>query len=90
MTTKQEGKTKQDGKTKMSVQKLERVLWRLRKTKPESNKFTNHALRQAIMFECGTDPQTYRNNRKALGMLGWISSQGTKYVILTNNDITGD
>ena len=71
----------------MSVQKLERVLWRLRKKHPNQNRFTNYELRRAIMFECGTDPQTYKNNRKALLLLGWMKTHYKQYVELTNNDL---
>lgn len=71
----------------MSVEKLERVLWRLRKNNPNTNKITNHELRRAIMHECGTDPSTYTKNRKALAYLGWIKARKSM-IILTNKDLT--
>ena len=74
----------------MSIQKLERVMWRLRKRHPGRSKVTNLQLRRAIMYDCGTDPLTYRNNRKALMVLGWIKKHKTKQVILTNKDLSGD
>ena len=74
----------------MTVEKLERVLWRLRKRKPGVNRFTNHELRRAIMYECGTDPHTYKYNRKALRDLGWIRNHGKKWIHLTGADLTGD
>ena len=73
----------------MSVEKLERVLWRVRKRNPNKTQITNHELKRAIMYECGTDPKTYTNNRKALIVLGWLRSRGN-YVELTDNDLTGD
>lgn len=74
----------------MSIERLERVMWRVRKKNPGQNKVSNLALKRAIMIECGTDPTTYRNNRKALKDLGWIKIHGRKCVELTNVDITGD
>ena len=72
----------------VSVDRLERALWRLRKLKRET--VTNHELRRAIMLECGTDPKTHRNNRKALLDLGWVTPKGKSKVCLTGNDLTGD
>ena len=74
----------------MTINNLERVLWRLRKKKPISDKFSNMELRRAIMYECGTDPRTVWANRKALKDLGWIKARGSKYIKLTNADVTGD
>ena len=74
----------------MSVQKLERVLWRLRKRNPDEKRPLWIELKRAIMYECGTDPETYRNNRKALVALGWIKSHGGKRLELTDKDLTGD
>ena len=59
----------------MSINKLERVMWRLRmlcKKEGESDNPRWLDLKRAIMYECGTDPSTYRKNRKALLELGWI------------------
>jgi len=42
------------------------------------------------MYECGTDPRTVANNRRALKHLGWIKAKGRRYISLTNYDITGD
>jgi hypothetical protein len=74
----------------MSVEKLERVLWRLRSSKPDQVTFTNKELRKAIMYECGTDPITYTKNRTALKHLGWIRARNNKYIRLTNADLTGE
>jgi hypothetical protein len=74
----------------MSVERLERVLWRVRKNAKGKIKLHNNALERAIMMECGTDPQTIRNNRKALKRLNWISTIGKTQFRLTDKDITGD
>ena len=71
----------------MSVQKLERVLWRLRKRNPNDDTPTWLELKRAIMYECGTDPATYRNNRNALKRLGWIKTYNGTRLRLTNNDL---
>ena len=42
------------------------------------------------MLECGTDPRTYYQNRKALKYLGWIKPVGRVHIKLTGADITGD
>ena len=72
----------------MSVEKLERVLWRLRKRCPGTDTPPWIELKRCIMFECGTDPATYRNNRKALVTLGWVKSYSGKRCCLTNKDLT--
>ena len=74
----------------MSVEKLERVLWRLRKRCPDNNYPKWNELTRCIMYECGTDPLTVRNNRKALVTLGWIVTLKGRKVRLTGNDLTGD
>jgi len=42
------------------------------------------------MYECGTDPLTYRNNRNALITLGWIKTYAGKRLQITDKDLTGD
>ena len=74
----------------MSVEKLERVLWRLRKQHKDAKFILNQDLRRAIMLECGTSPACYQQNRRALFALKWIKSNGRYSIKLTNNDITGD
>lgn len=74
----------------MSVERLERVMWRLRKRNPNNLKITINELQRAIMYECGTDPRTYSNNKRSLIRLGWIRSRGPRHVWLTGNDLTGD
>ena len=76
----------------MTIEKLERVMWRLRKLYPGVNhpKPTNAELRRAIMYECGTSPVTYRRNRKSLIDLGWLRTFNKVRTRMTNNDLTGD
>lgn len=73
----------------MTIEKLERVMWRVRSRNPNKALVLNDELRRAIMYEIGTDPRTYALNRKNLVKLGWIESKGNKYVYLTGKDITG-
>lgn len=74
----------------MTVEKLKRVLWRVRERHPGKIGITNYELRRAIMYELGTDQRTYKNNRKALIQLGWIKSHSRQKIQLTDNDLTGD
>jgi len=71
----------------MTIESLQRVMLRLRKHCPNVSCPSNNELRRAIMYECGTSPVTYRNNRKALIDLGWIRSKGRKRIRLTNADL---
>ena len=73
----------------MSIEKLERVMWRVRKNNPDTRRILNSELRKAIMLEIGTSPSTYIQNRKALITLGWIKTRGNKRIMLTNEDLTG-
>jgi hypothetical protein len=73
--------------TTMSIERLERVLWRLRKRNPGKTEIKLLELQRAIIYELGTDPRTYRNNKKALITIGWITSQG-KMIRLTDKDLT--
>jgi len=70
----------------MSINKLERVMWRMRKRNPGKVYITNHELKRAIMYEIGTDNKTYYSNRKALIVLGWLRSR-KNYVELTDEDL---
>ena len=64
-------------------------MWRLRKElhPKEERRIPNSDLRRAIMKECGTSPECYRQNRKALYTLKWINSYGKTAVCLTNKDL---
>ena len=72
----------------MSVEKLERVLWRVRKNNPNTKRITYYALKRAIMYECGTDPKTYKSNVTALRTLGWIKKHSQSQCELTDKDLT--
>lgn len=72
----------------MSVEKLSRVMHRIRRWNPNEDKVTYVHLRKAIMLECGTDPSTYTKNVKALKLLGWIKTWSKKKCLLTNDDLT--
>lgn len=72
----------------VTVEKLERVMWRVRKNNPNKTRIKHIELRRAIMFECGTSPATYKNNRRALVILGWIKSD-KNHVRLTDEDLRG-
>jgi hypothetical protein len=74
----------------MSIQKLQRVMWRLRHKYPGKAAVSNNALMLAIMQECGTSPITYTQNRSALKKLGWIKASGPNYVMFTDVDISGE
>lgn len=71
----------------MTVERLERVMWRLRKWTPGSQVIHNNELRKAIMKECGTDDRTLKNNRKALIELGWIKTKNKTFIELTGADM---
>jgi len=73
----------------MAIERLERVMWRLRKEYPNTNQVTNSALRRAIDMECGTDIRTYKSNRKALIRIGFIKHKNKSKVYITNKDLGG-
>lgn len=72
----------------MTIEKLERVMWRVRKNNPDTTIITNRQLELAIMQEIGTDKSTYKRNRLALVKLQWIKSHTKTKVQLTNKDLT--
>ena len=47
----------------MSIEKLKRVLWRLKEIEPAGT-YTERQVRLAIMEECGTDERTIQRNRE--------------------------
>ena len=74
----------------MTVEKLKRVMLRLRSRMLEGQTTTNQIeLRRAIMIECGTTPATVCHNRQALVRLGWIKNDKNK-CRLTGKDLTED
>ena len=64
-------------------------MWRLRKAN-QTERITIPMFKRAVMLEIGTDPRTYHRTKGALKDLGWIRSKGTRYILLTGNDLTGD
>ena len=72
----------------MSIRKLERVMWRVRKEWTQNTKPSYACLRKAIMIECGTSYAAYRDNLAALRKLGWIKSYNRKRFRLTDKDLT--
>ena len=71
----------------MTVEKLKRVMWRLRSKCPDDDRPKWIELKRAIMHECGTDPKTYKHNRKALMELGWVKTYTGKRLKLTGEDL---
>ncbi len=73
----------------MTVEKLERVMWRMRHSHPGADLVSIAGLQDAIMREIGIDIRTYNRNKKALIKLGWIKPKGNKWLILTGDDLRG-
>lgn len=73
----------------MSVERLERVMWRLRRRCPGNDRPPWSELRLAIMKECGTDPKTIKVNKRALKLLGWIKVNKGNAIELTGEDLRG-
>jgi len=75
----------------MTIEKLKRVLIRIRQMYPYEMKHDQRIgrilLRRAVMIECGTSPQTYYNNVNALKLMGWIKWSRGKWK-LTGKDLT--
>ena len=75
----------------MSLDKLRRVIWRLREKFPGKNqKILNFELRKAICEEIGTNIITYRNNRKDLITLRMIKPIRSKYIKIISDIINDD
>ena len=74
----------------MSIEKLKRVLWRLRHKYPTGEKIPLLALKHAIMREIGTSPMCYKQNKRALKTLAWIKHRNYDrwYFTLTDQDLT--
>ena len=71
----------------MSIEKLERVMWRLRKGLDPAYNPTRAKLDICIMKECGTSPSTLKANKAALKKLGWIKFQKGASITITGADI---
>lgn len=74
-------------KKNLTILKLKRVMWRVRKYSPDVKRPSYAILERAIMYECGTSRFTYHANRKALIKLGWIKSFSPKRFEVTNLDL---
>jgi len=70
----------------MSVERLERVLWRLGKNNKQGL-FLLSEIEKAIMKECGTDPRTVKTNIKALLKLGWIKRENRYHFTITGEHL---
>lgn len=71
----------------MTVEKLERVMWRIRKDNPDNKTPLWSALNRAVMLEIGTDKRTYILNRKALIKLKWITGYSPSRFKITDADL---
>ncbi|KKL83903.1 hypothetical protein LCGC14_1970080 [marine sediment metagenome] len=67
----------------MSIDRLRRVIQLLQEACNGSKIVSNRDLERAIIRECGFDPRTHKNARKKLITLGWLKSQGTSNVRIT-------
>ena len=74
----------------MTVEKLERVMWRIRARFPNQDTILIKDVENAIMHEIGTDPRTWKLNFRSLQRLGWIKRTHRSVCKLTGNDLTGD
>ena len=72
----------------MTIEKLQRVMWRLRSRNTNATSIKNQELIKCIMLEIGTDKRTYISNRKALIRLGWIKAVNSGNIRLTDVDLT--
>ena len=69
----------------MTIEKLNRVIWRLQEMKTDEPKvYTHRQIRLAIMEECGTDDRTIQANLKKLQELHMLekSELGKMRIIL--------
>ena len=73
----------------MSIEKLRRVMLRVRAKHPGKNWIRRDDLWRAIAVECGTSRMTYFENKKALVKLGWLKQRKSNFR-LTGNDLTED
>ena len=72
----------------MSIQRLERVMWRLRALNKGASKANRDDLRLCIMKEIGTSPTCVKENIRALKALKWIEMGRGKFLTLTGKDIS--
>jgi len=73
----------------MTVERLARVMQRVRARFPGEDSIPRDEFRKCIMIECGTTKATFYNNKYALVKLGWIKTSKTR-IKLTGKDLTED
>lgn len=71
----------------MSVEKLQRVMWRLRSRNNSDLKIPVTELQRCVMLEIGTDPRTYVITKNALIRLQWIRTRKNRHIWLTGKDV---
>lgn len=71
----------------MTIEKLKRIMWRIRSRNKDKVYITRHEVEKAIFLEAGIWPETVRYNRQALIKLGWLKTRKQKYEI-TDKDLT--
>lgn len=69
----------------MTLEKLKRVIERLREEFGHLEWVTKNELSRAIMFEIGTDDRTIYSNTRKLKQLGWIKADGHR-IFITGRD----
>ena len=72
----------------MGIDKLQRVMQRLRLEWTANSKPSYDVLRRAIIKEIGSSPSTYYQNKDALTRLGWIKTYNQKRFRMTDRDLT--
>lgn len=63
------------------IEKLKRVMWRLKEEHGHREYMTRSDVEKAIMMECGLDDRTVRNKLKALKTFKWIRCERKMYFI---------
>lgn len=70
------------------LDRLKRVMWRVRSENPKEERLTWDKLKIAVIKECGYSPGNYFNVKKALLKIGWITRHRKQKFNLTGKDIT--
>jgi dynactin complex subunit len=68
------------------VNKLKRVIWRLKEEYPNKEFYLKEDIRRTIIMECGIDERTIATNIKALKELGWLKCQRKRFFIVEGKD----
>ena len=64
----------------MTIDRLKRVMWRLKEILPDAKEYSYQELRKAVMEECGTDERTIADAIKKLIELKMLTSGGFGYL----------